>query len=99
LLSPKTSEEFFSPLKLYEALALGIPVLTTPLAAFSAQRETGLVATAPGTDPEALAEGVIRLAEDKEKALSLREKGLEAAKNATWRARAERILAFCESLR
>ncbi|SBV90916.1 hypothetical protein KL86DPRO_10108 [uncultured delta proteobacterium] len=89
---------FFSPLKLYEALALGVPVLTTPLGVFAEQEAAGLVAAAPGTGPEDIAEGVMRLVRDGEKARSLREKGLAAAKTATWQARAERILAFCAGL-
>ncbi|CAK7063428.1 MAG: hypothetical protein DELT_01529 [Desulfovibrio sp.] len=91
-------ELFFSPLKLYEALALGVPVLATPLDTFAAQREAGLIATAPGTEPRELAEGIMHLAANKEHAFALREKGLAAARSATWQSRAERILEFCRNL-
>jgi len=94
----ETGELFFSPLKLFEAMALGVPILATPLDGFAGYAERGIVAPAPGTGPRDLAQGIMALAADPERALRLRENALAEAQTATWEARARRILDFCESV-
>lgn len=87
---------FFSPLKLYESLALGLPVLVTPLDIFSPQQDT--VFTAPDLSAEGLAAGIMQLAANESLARSLREKGLQIAESATWTARAKRITEWLKAL-
>ncbi|MDL2267243.1 glycosyltransferase family 4 protein [Desulfovibrio sp. OttesenSCG-928-G15] len=91
---PQQTEFFFSPLKLYEGLALGLPVVMTPLSVFRAHTEAGLVHTAPDKSPAGLAQALASLAENPEKARALREYGLEKARSHTWRERAKTVLAF-----
>lgn len=94
----ETGELFFSPLKLFEAMALGVPILTTPLDIFAGHAERGIIATAPGIGPRDLAQGIMDLAADPERAQSLRKNALAEARSATWEARARRILDFCETV-
>ncbi|MDL2291121.1 glycosyltransferase family 4 protein, partial [Desulfovibrio sp. OttesenSCG-928-F20] len=91
---PQQTEFFFSPLKLYEGLAMGLPVVMTPLSVFRAHTETGLVYTAPDTTPSGLAEALIQLARSPETARALRDNGLEKARAHTWRERAKSVLGF-----
>lgn len=85
---------FFSPIKMNECLALGLPVLCTPLPIFDQQRSQGVVFCSDGPGPDALARAADNLAANPDLARSLHEKGPLAAKEHTWLARAERILKF-----
>jgi glycosyltransferase involved in cell wall biosynthesis len=96
---PQQSDFFFSPLKLYEALALGLPVLATPLAVFAAYAGSGLTHSAPDRTPAGLAAGIRELASDPGRALRLREQGLREALSRTWLHRARTILSFVDALR
>lgn len=88
---------YFSPLKLNESLALGLPTVCTPLDLFAGQRE--YVFSSRDASPEGLAEAIGALAGMPEEAKRLRDQGLEAAKRRTWKARAARILEFADTLR
>gem|GEM_PF-1368758 len=89
---------YFSPLKLTEALALGLPVLASPLTTFNADAEQGRLALAPDSSPQGLAAGVLALAASPHQAASLRERGLAAAAPLSWTARAKRIADFCAKI-
>lgn len=95
---PQQSAFFFSPLKLYEAMALGLPVLCTPLPVFSHCITGGTALAAPGTEPAALAQAVSDLAGHPRLAQSLREKGLAEAAAHTWERRARAVLEFMSSI-
>lgn len=95
---PQQSEFFFSPLKLYEGLALGLPVVMTPLSVFRAHTEAGLVHTAPDKSPSGLAKALTRLAQSPEAAHALRENGLKKARSHTWQERAKTVLEFMRTL-
>lgn len=87
---------YFSPLKLNESLALGLPVICTPLKVFAHQKE--LVFQSGDCTPEGLAAAIAELAASPEKARKLNERGLRYVKEQTWLTRAERILKFADGL-
>lgn len=89
--------QFFSPMKLYEALALGLPTVCTPLDIFATERS--LLHPAGDFSPRALAEAIRTLAASPALAERLRRDGLPAAARFTWQARAARISAFCNDVR
>lgn len=91
---PQQSDFFFSPLKLYEAFALGLPVVLTPLALFDEQRRKGLVHTAKSGTAEGLADAIAELVRTPDLARTLRDKAMTEAGEHTWRHRAERVLGF-----
>lgn len=87
---------YYSPLKINESLALGLPVVCTPLEILAGYRRN--VFSSRDATPEGLAAAIADLAERPEEARRLRENGLEAAATRTWKARAGRILAFARNL-
>jgi glycosyltransferase involved in cell wall biosynthesis len=92
----QTGRTFLSPIKLYEYLALGLPVLCTPLEIFRDYRD--LLHEAPDSGARGIAAAALELAQNPALAEGLRLRGLRAAAGHTWQARAERILAFADSL-
>jgi glycosyltransferase involved in cell wall biosynthesis len=92
----QTGGTFLSPIKLYEYLALGLPVLCTPLEIFRDYRD--LLHMAPDSTAKGIAAAARELARNPALAEGLRLRGLRAAARHTWQARAERILAFADSL-
>lgn len=96
LLPQQEGGGYFSPLKLNEALALGLPVVCTPLDIFARQKELGHQSR--DCTPEGLAGAIAELAALPERARELRAKGLLAAARHSWRARAARILDFAGGL-
>ncbi|MDR1125071.1 MAG: glycosyltransferase [Deltaproteobacteria bacterium] len=87
---------FFSPLKLNESLALGLPVSATPLKIF--EHVAGLTHTAPDCSAAGLAEAIAGLAANPGLAEELRRRGLSAVKQYTWGKRARRIFEFAQNL-
>ena len=96
---PQDSDYFFSPLKLYEAMAMGLPVVTSSLKLFQTYRDAGLVHSIPGRGPESLAMGIREVAENPLFAQELRERGLKEAEQRSWLRRAENVLRFIADLR
>lgn len=95
---PQQTEFFFSPLKLYESLALGLPVVMTPLSVFKEHIAAGLVYAAPDKTPAGLAHALAELAAEPQTARALREGGLEKARAHTWQERAKTVLEFMRGL-
>jgi glycosyltransferase involved in cell wall biosynthesis len=96
---PQQSEFFFSPLKLFEAFALGLPVVVTPLPMFQQQIRDQQVFAAPDSSPQGLAEAIRQLAASPELAGCLRENALREAPQHTWERRARRIADFTAGLK
>lgn len=88
--------DYFSPLKFMESLALGLPLVITPLPVFEEIKHLAHVAA--DCSPPGIAVAIESLAAAPGLAEELRLKGLEAARSHTWQAKAERILAFAGSL-
>lgn len=93
---PQKSEvEFFSPIKVYEAIGMGLPLVVTPIPALTSVLESNkdaLIATA--TDPQALASAIELMASDEVRAQRIQNHLRQRSKELTWAARAAQCLAF-----
>ncbi|HJX72586.1 MAG: glycosyltransferase family 4 protein [Candidatus Deferrimicrobiaceae bacterium] len=91
---------FTSPLKLFEYMAAGVPVVASDLPAFREVLRDGenAVLVPPG-DPEALAAGIGRVLEDEALASRIAARAREEAAEYTWDRRAGKIREVLENLR
>jgi glycosyltransferase involved in cell wall biosynthesis len=101
LVAPYTSDarDYISPLKLFEYMAAGKPIVTTTkpvLKEVVTHGENALLAE-PG-DPASLAERVTSLATDPDRQTALGTQARKDVEQYTWERRAARILAFIEGL-
>ncbi len=87
-----------SPLKLFEYMAAGCAVVAADLPSMrEVLAEDEAVWAAPG-DPEALAAGIRRLVKHPEQARRMGERLRQRAKNYTWEARTEKLIAIMRAL-
>jgi glycosyltransferase involved in cell wall biosynthesis len=87
--------EYASPMKLFEYLAAGVPVVASDIPAIRdiiQDGKNGLLVTAE--DPQAWAAGISRILEDQVLAAELVRAGHETIKNNSWKQRAERAYSF-----
>ncbi len=90
---------YTSPLKLFEAMASGLPIAAAPTPALTSVLEDGKTAfVAAGDGPRELARAVERALEDRTRARSIGREAARAAEAYDWTARAERILELVGSL-
>ncbi|MBA3832900.1 MAG: glycosyltransferase family 4 protein [Chthoniobacterales bacterium] len=82
---------------IYEALAAGVPVVTTPEAG-SVVRDGVEGRIVPCRDPEALADAIVEVVEDREKHERMSHAARERAKAFTWERYGERLVAALRSL-
>lgn len=87
---------YFSPIKFTESLALGLPLVITPLSVFSERKH--LAQVAQYCSPEGIAAAISSLAASPERAEALRNQGLLLSAEQTWQARARRIMDFATAL-
>ncbi len=94
---PAISARYTSPLKVFEALAAGLPLVVSDLPSLREilASEADAVFAAPD-DPAALAAGLRRLAADLGLRRALAARGRERVREHTWDARARRLLAWME---
>lgn len=86
--------EYTSPLKLFEYMASGRPIVASDLPSIrEILSEENAVLVEPG-NPEALAEGIKRVLDDKELANKISQKAREDIIQYTWHNRAKMILKF-----
>jgi len=88
-----TEEDFFAPLKMYEALGFALPIVATPVPSLRCtlfEGETALFAA--GTDPHSLAATICRLGDDPALRQAMRRNNLNAAQAFRGEARAEKLL-------
>jgi glycosyltransferase involved in cell wall biosynthesis len=92
---PAISAKYTSPLKVFESMAMGLPLVASDLPSLREilVGEEHAVFVAPD-DPAALAEGIGRLFGDEALREAMRAHGIARAPELTWDARAERILAW-----
>ena len=93
---PQQEGTFFSPIKLNEYMALGLPTVCAPLKIFAQQAH--LMHRAKDNTPEFFAAAIAELAAQPGLARELRAGGIAASARHTWQARAERILDFAAGL-
>lgn len=90
----KISSHFTSPLKLFEDMASGTPIVASDLPSLrEILNESNAVFFTPD-DPQSLAEAVRIVFTDRELARSISEKALEEVQHYTWGKRAQKIAAF-----
>ena len=91
--------KFTSPLKLFEYMAAGVPVVASDLASLREVLRDGENALLiPPGDPGALAEGIRSLLADEALAARIAARGREEATGYTWDSRATRILEVLDGL-
>lgn len=83
---------FTSPLKLFEAMASGVPLVVGPSAAFRSVVEPGRTAeVAADLGPRALADAVRRTLDDPERARTMARRAMDRADEYSWERRGERM--------
>jgi glycosyltransferase involved in cell wall biosynthesis len=95
--SPRSQffEQYVSPLKLFEYLAVGVPVVATDLSAHREvirNGENGILVQPQ--NPAALAEGILKILLDKQLAARLSIEGQKTVADNSWERRAETALEF-----
>ena len=93
------SREFNSPLKLFEYMASGRPIVASDLPSFREVLTDGrnAVLVEPG-NPQALTAGIRRIKEDAALGERLARQALEDVRDYTWARRAERLDALCAEI-
>jgi len=88
-----TEEDFFAPIKMYEALGFGLPIAATPMPSLRCTLKEGENALfASGTDPQSLAAVMCRLGDDPALRHAMRQSNLKASEAFRASARAEKLL-------
>jgi glycosyltransferase involved in cell wall biosynthesis len=93
------STQFTSPLKLFEYMAAGRPIVASDLPAIREvlRDEVTALLVAPG-DPDALAKAIVRLSADPALASTLAREAAAAVTDFSWKRRAERLEALFEDV-
>jgi len=91
------SERFTSPMKLFEYMASGVPIVASKLPSIEEVLSTRNAALVPPNDPGALAYGIKRLATDHDYTLKLRTQAFDDVRHYTWERRAQTIYSFLHS--
>ncbi len=96
---PSVPSQFSSPLKLFEYMAYGIPIVASDMPVFQEILANGknAILFKPG-DPVALAEGIRTLLDDPGLASQIALAAKEDARNYTYERRAEKILGVISDL-
>jgi len=94
------SASFTSPLKLFEYMAAGVPIVASDLPStreiLTPEVNAVLV---PPNNPQALAAGIQRVLEDRDLANRIAQKALEDVMQFSWKKRAEKIIIFLHAIR
>jgi glycosyltransferase involved in cell wall biosynthesis len=94
------TERHTSPIKLFEALAAGRPIVATDLpSSREVLQDDGTALLVPSGDAEALAGAIRRLLEDRDLALRLARAAWDEAPRYSWDARARALLTLLEDVR
>jgi len=88
------SEEYTSPLKLFEYMASGVPIVASDLPSIrEILNESNAILVEPN-NPQKLAENIKKVLQDKDFADRISKQALEDVQNYTWQKRAGNILEF-----
>jgi glycosyltransferase involved in cell wall biosynthesis len=93
----KISTSYTSPLKLFEYMASGRPIVASDLPSLREILDDSLCLFAEADNPESFAKQIKKLIEDKPLGNRLATKSLAVVKNYSWRSRAEKILKFIKN--
>ena len=94
---PAISARYTSPLKVFEAMAVGLPMVVSDLPSLREVLTEEQAAFVPAEDPAALASALESLIADEERRSAMRGALLSAAPLHTWDARATRLLDWMEA--
>lgn len=94
---PAISARYTSPLKVFEAMAVGLPMVVSDLPSLREVLTEEQAAFVPAEDPAALASALESLLADEERRTAMRGALLSAAPLHTWDARATRLLDWMEA--
>lgn len=85
---------FMSPLKMFENMASGRPIIATDLPAIKEVLNDNNAVLVKPDNPDDLAKGMIKLIKDKELGLKLANQALEDIQQYSWRERVRKIIKF-----
>lgn len=91
------SEKYTSPLKLFEYMASGRPIVASDLPSLREILSSERAILVKPNDPRALAEGIKRVMADDALAKKIAEEALKSVQQYSWQNRAEQILSFLNS--
>jgi glycosyltransferase involved in cell wall biosynthesis len=95
--STPVSERYASPLKLFEYMAIGKPIVASDLSSIrEVLRDAENACLVRSADPESLASGIEKVLEDQPLAERIARATFEKASSYTWARRAERLEALLE---
>jgi len=86
------------PIKIYEYLACGKPVVCSDIPGIDNLRRSGALILVEPDNPEALASGLVRALDDMSARVAQRELGPKAISGYTWADTAKRIASICEEV-
>ncbi len=95
--APRISSHYTSPLKVFEALSVGLPLVMSDLPSLRDAAPQDLASFVPAEDSAALGGAVSALLADPAARTRLADRGRAFMRTRTWRARAKRILRFIEA--
>lgn len=90
----RISEKYTSPLKLFEYMASGAPIVASDLPSIREALDENSAVLVEPNNPEELAMGINKILNNETLGNKIAESALEAVKNYTWEKRAENILEF-----
>lgn len=92
-----TEAEFFSPIKLYEAMGMALPIISTPIPSIAKALRHGKDAfLADGLSPEEIANAIRTVSSDPELVHAMQGQCRKNSPQFSWKARAENCLKFME---
>ncbi len=99
LVLPNTAKEdiskyYTSPMKLFEYMASGRPIVASDIPSIREVADDSVVMFVAADDPKALAESILRLLTDHSLSMQLAKNAFEKVKTNTWQARAAEICSF-----
>lgn len=95
--APRISSHYTSPLKVFESLAAGLPLVVSDLPSMRDVLDEKTAVFVEPESPEDLARGVRELLDDSGRRARMAEAGRERVRSNTWEARARKILSIFDS--
>lgn len=93
----KLSEKYTSPLKLFEYMASGRPIVASALPSIREILDEGNAILVEPNNPQKLAEGIKLVLSDKNLANKISNKAFQDVQNYTWQKRAKKIINFIKN--